>query len=139
MRWLKSICDTYADFGNPVESRDAMAISLFINMLRLAETVRYLRGPMLPDMIAAARAGRSKVYEELSTLHIDRQDTLLNVSKRMNRQLAGSGIMETIWQAVLRRVHASDSVIAELRDISTMPERYLPIDAAGMADNYGVV
>ncbi len=35
VRWLKSICDTYADFGDPIERRDALLICMFQKMLVL--------------------------------------------------------------------------------------------------------
>jgi hypothetical protein len=139
MRWLRSVCDTFADFGNPIERRDALAISVFINMVRFAETVRYLRGPILPGRLAEAKSKRLPLYEELWTFHIDKQDVYLNVAKRMARQLRGTGLMEKIWHEVLRRYLAGNNVITELRDLSEMPERYFPLEPLGLADNYGVV
>ena len=138
MRWLRSVCDSFADFGNPLERRDALAISVFINMVRFAETVGYLRGPILPGRLAEAKSKRLPLYEELWTFHIDKQDVYLNVAKRMARQLAGTGLMEKIWREVLRRYLAGNNVITELRDLSEMPQRYFPLDPLGLPDNYGV-
>jgi hypothetical protein len=139
LRWLRSVCDTFADFGNPTERRDALAISVFINMVRLAETVRYLRGPILPGRLAEAKSKRLPLYEELWTFHLDKQDVYLNLAKRMTRQLQGTGLMEGIWREVIRRFHAGNNVITELRDLSAMPQRYFPLDPLALADNYGVV
>lgn len=138
LKWLRSICDTFADFGEPAERRDALTISLFINMVRFAETQRYLRGPILADRLAASKIRRVPLYEELFTFSIDRQDVFLNLSKRMARQLAGTGLMEAIWREVLRRLLAGDNVLTEMRGLSAMPERYFPLDPLGIADNYGV-
>ena len=139
LRWLRSVCDSFADFGNPLERRDALAISVFINMVRLAETVRYLRGPILPGRLAEAKSKRLPLYDELWTFHIDKQDVYLNVAKRMARQLQGTGVMEKIWREVIRRFLEGQNVITELRDLSAMPERYFPLDPLELPDNYGVV
>ena len=138
MRWLRSICDTFADFGTPTERRDALAISVFINMVRFAETVAYLRGPILTDRLVTAKSRRLPLYEDLWTFHIDRQDVFLNVSKRMARQMQGTGLMEKIWREVLRRYLAGRNIITEMRDLSAMPERYFPLDPLNLTDNYGV-
>lgn len=139
MRWLRAICDTYADFGGPLERRDALAISSFINMVRFAETVRYVRGPMIAEKLEATRNGRVELYEQLFTFDIDKQDVFLNMAKRMARQLQGAGLMEKIWREVIRRFLQGDNVITEFQKLSEMPERYFPLDPSDMKDNYGVV
>ena len=138
MRWLRSICDTYADFGDALERRDALAISSFINMVRLAETVRYIRGTVIPEKLEATRSDRVPLYEELYTFAINQQDVFLNMAKRMARQLQGTGLMEKIWREVIRRFHQGDNIITEFQSLSDMPERYFPLDPLGMKDNYGV-
>lgn len=82
IRWLVSICDTIVDHGAEVERREAMLVSMFINMLRLAKVHRYLRGPIVPDRLAEARLGLIELYDGVCTFHIDRQDTFLNLSRR---------------------------------------------------------
>jgi hypothetical protein len=139
LRWLRSICDTYADFGDALERRDALAISSFINMVRLAETVRYMRGPVIPEKLEATRSGRVELYEELFTFHIHKQDVFLNMAKRMARQLQGTGLMEKIWREVIKRFLRGDNVITELQSLSDMPERYFPLEPLGVKDNYGVI
>lgn len=139
MRWLRSICDTFADFGGPTERRDALTISLFINMVRFAETVRHLRGPILDDRLAVAKVRRLPLYEELSTFNVDKQDVFLNLSKRMARQVAGTGLMEAIWREVLRRLLEGNNVITEMRALSAMPHRYFPLDPLEFEDNHGVI
>jgi hypothetical protein len=138
VRWLRSLCDTYADFGEALERRDALAISSFINMVRFAETVRYIRGPVIPEKLETARSGRIELYEELWTFHIHKQDVFLNMAKRMARQLQGTGLMEKIWREVIRRFLQGDNVITEFQKLSEMPERYFPLDPLDMKDNYDV-
>jgi hypothetical protein len=138
IRWLRSICDTYADYGDDCERRDALVISVFINMVRFAETVRYVHGDLIPENLKEAKTQRLELYEGLSTFHIDKQDVFLNMSKRLSRQLSGSDLFKNIWREVLRRLLDGDNVITEFRGLSAIPERYFPLDPLDMQDNYGV-
>lgn len=51
---LVSICDTYADYGDPVERRNAMMISLITGWEKLAETQRMAQGTLCSDAVDAA-------------------------------------------------------------------------------------
>ena len=39
-RWLVSVADTYADFGNPLEKRNALLITTFFNTMKFTESHR---------------------------------------------------------------------------------------------------
>ncbi|MGV2123710.1 hypothetical protein ACQZ4R_11535 [Agrobacterium vitis] len=138
MRWLRSICDTYADFGPEPEMHNALKISMFINMVRLAETARFIRGPISPELLAQTRDERHPLYDELHTFSINKQDVFLNLSKRMARQMQEGALMWKIWREVLVRFQRNGSIIAEFQSLSAMPERYFPVDPLSMEDNYGV-
>jgi hypothetical protein len=137
MRWLKSVCDTYADLAEPTQAAHALNVSNFLNMLRFAETIRRMRPVMDPDAVAACRPdSRMPLYDGLMTISIDLQDVFLNLCKRMARQLQDDRVIGAIWRAILTRLHAGDNAITELARLSAMPERYFPVDTAGMKDNY---
>jgi polysaccharide pyruvyl transferase WcaK-like protein len=63
-RWLISICDSYADFGNPIESRNALLISSFLNWERLAESYALL-GCARAQKPADCTAGTSAIYQPM--------------------------------------------------------------------------
>lgn len=139
LKWLKSICDTYADHGGEIERRDALAISNFMNLIRFAETVAFVRGPMDPERVGEVKSEfRKHLYDDLFTISIDKQDVFLNVAKRMARQMQGAGFMERMWREVQRRFLEGDNIITEFRDMSEMPERYFPLDPLDLPDNYGI-
>jgi len=138
MRWLCSICDTYADFAPEPARHDALKISMFINMVRLAETAKFIRGPISTELLAQTQNDLRPLYDELNTFSIDRQDVFLNLSKRMARQLREDSLMWKIWREVLARFKRHSSVIAEFQSLSAMPERYFPVDPLSMKDNYGI-
>jgi hypothetical protein len=52
-RWLISVVDTYADYGQPVEKRNALLISTFFNMMKFTESHRvfyYGTEQRVPDL-----------------------------------------------------------------------------------------
>ena len=136
-RWLISICDTYVDFGEPLRARHAMTISFFINMLRLAETVKFIRPEVSAEKLAAAKGAPIPLYDEVCTFSIDKQDVFLNLTRRFDALLREDPVMEAIWREILRRLHAGDNVITELAHGSAVEARYFPLDYRGLTDNYG--
>jgi hypothetical protein len=136
-RWLVSVCDTYADFAEPPRSCHALLISTFVNMLRLAETCRFTRPVIDEDRWSQARGRILPLYDGLTTFAIDRQDSYLNLSRRIRRQLEGDPLMKPFWLEILRRLHSGDNVITEFARDSRVADRYFPIDPSGMLDNYG--
>ena len=138
IRWLVSICDTFADHGTEIERRNALLISMFVNMLRLAETHRFVSGPMQSARLELARGDPIELYEGVCTFSIDRQDVYLNLSKRMARALASTPFLESVWSTILERLHACPNAMTAMRDLSKLPERYFPADPLTLADNYGI-
>jgi hypothetical protein len=139
IRWLVSICDTYADHGTEIERRNALLISMFVNMLRLAETYKLASGPLEEARLNKTRDQLVPLYEGVSTFAIDRQDVYLNLSKRMARLLPDTPFLDAIWRVILKRLHSGNNVISQLRDLSRVPEPYFPDDPLTLPDNYGVV
>lgn len=137
IRWLVSVCDTYADFAEPPRCCHALAISVFVNMLRLAETCRYTRPAIDPDRWERTRTRILPLYDGLTTFAIDRQDTFLNLSRRLHRQLRNDALMLAIWTGILERLRLSDNAITEFARDSPVAARYFPADPTGMLDNYG--
>ncbi len=137
IRWLVSVCDTYADFAAPPRSCHALLISTFVNMLRLAETCRFTRPVIDQDRWTETKARILPLYDGLTTFAIDRQDTFLNLARRIRRQLDGDPLMEIFWSEILQRLHAGDNVITEFARHSLVADRYFPFDPSGMLDNYG--
>jgi hypothetical protein len=137
LRRLVSICDTYADYGDDLTARNATIVSVFSNMLRLAETVRLTRPYIDPAKWEQARGEPIELYDGLTTFSIDRQDTFLNMSKRTLRAVGGDPVIGPIWRTLLERLQNHDTVTGEFAENSPVKARYLPPDPTGMKDNYG--
>jgi hypothetical protein len=138
IRWLVSICDTYADHGSEVERRNALLVSMFVNLLRLAETHRFLSGPIDSARLEVARGDPIELYEGVSTFSIDRQDVYLNLSKRMARVMPSTPFLYAIWKKIVQRLHSCPNAISVLSSLSQAPERYFPEEPLALPDNYGV-
>jgi hypothetical protein len=138
LRWLIAICDSYADYGDEVQSRNAMLISTFHVMLRLAETTRYVRPAVDPARLAQLGSGRIELFEEVHTIHLNRQDVMLNLHRRLAGALDGDPVLGSVWSEIRRRLERADTVLAEFAHGSAMPERWFPPDPLGQEDNHGV-
>lgn len=138
-RWIVSICDTYADHGTPIERRNGLLISLLVNMLRLADTQRLLRGPVDPARLPALMAeDRPLLFSELRSLHLGQEDTLLNMAKRLDAQLVETPVLHRLYRAILASIHAHENAVSEFRDLCGMPGRVMPLEPHEIPDNYGV-
>jgi hypothetical protein len=133
-RWIVSIADTYADFGEPqIVRSNAMLISLFVNMIRLGETVYNGCTPMKLVTIG-------HMYDGLTYMHYDKQDTLLNLSKRINRIMDYTPVLEPLWYAVVEKAKsASDGNYVNRFMVETeRPAWVFPQNAVEIADNWGI-
>lgn len=137
-RWLLSICDSYADHASPIERRNAFAISLFVNMIKFADTSRLMRGPIDPSKLEPLRSpDRPIVFSEMRCIHLGNSDTLLNLSKRMTLLLEETPVLARLFQALLAIVHSTENSVTEFAAVFGMPERVFPADPLDMPDNYG--
>ena len=138
VRWLRSICDTYADYAEPAQARNGMLISMFVSMLVLAETTRFVRPQVDPARYRQTFDRKVGLWEGYSTFAINNQDRFLHVSRRLRRLLADDEIMRRIWSRVLEKLKAEDTVLSDYTRVSKISERYFPADPTGIKDNYGV-
>lgn len=139
IRWLVSICDTYADYGNETQSRNALLISNFVNLLRLTETTHFISGPVRDTIVEKTRNHPVLLFDGVCTFAIDRQDVFLNLAKRMERALEDDAMFLAIWREIIGRLGRYDCAITRFRDMSRMPERYFSELATQLPDNYGVI
>jgi hypothetical protein len=115
-RWLVSICDSYADFGDPQEARNALLISSFVTWERMAETYMLWAEPERKTLRVespVATDGRP-LWDGLSTMLLTRGDTTNNLFIRYARMLEPTPQLLRIWRILLERVRTHDSVLAAL-------------------------
>ena len=138
IRWLRSICDTYADYAEPAQARNGMIISMFVSMLVLAETTRFVRPQIDPARYRQTFDKKVGLSEGYSTFAINKQDRFLHVSRRLHRFLADDEIMRRIWSRIVEQLKMEDTVLSDYTRVSKVSERYFPADPTGIKDNFGV-
>jgi len=95
VRWLVSVVDTFADFGNPVVKRNAFMISLFVNIVKIGDTVFWNREPH-------GKVGVVPTFNGLNTVDFNGDNMLLNLSARLNRIMKETPVLWKIWQKIIR-------------------------------------
>jgi polysaccharide pyruvyl transferase WcaK-like protein len=115
-RWLISVCDSYTDHGDAIESRNALLISSFLNWERLAES--YLRWSN-PDLCSLKidrpiPQTNEPLWDGLITVHLRRGDTLNNLLIRYARVLHPTPVLLAIWRELLSRIRANNTLLAAL-------------------------
>jgi polysaccharide pyruvyl transferase WcaK-like protein len=115
-RWLVSICDSYADHGDPVEARNALLISTFLTWERLAATHSRWSDPTRTTSRVAHPIPEANhpLWDGLVTVHLGRGDTTCNLLARYATLLAATPHLLRIWRELLRRIRTHDSILAAL-------------------------
>ncbi|PLX82831.1 MAG: hypothetical protein C0617_13245 [Desulfuromonas sp.] len=139
IRWLVSVCDTYADYGSGEQKRNALLISMFVNMLRMADTAFFVSSGIDEENLEKTNDRLVMQYDGVATFAINRQDVFLNLSKRTMRATKNDPVFGKIWKEIISRIHNYDNAITKFKSMSKVPHRYFPLNATEMPDNYGVV
>lgn len=139
-RQLKSVCDIYVDYGNEVESRNEMILSTFLNMIRLGETFyRCTNQVESEENISLLKRKKAKLYDGLTTLSIEIQDTCLNMAKRMIKLFEDTPLILRMYENVIERIKGEPlSMLNKLANHSERPSYFFPANACELEDNYGV-
>ena len=135
LRWLISICDTIVDHDKTDRRFMALSITTFVNTFRIAEMVKLTRAKSIEKV---DEIDFYELYEGITTFSVRKQDTFLNLSRRMKWTLREDQLMTRLWEEVVNRIHASDNVLREFAASSDFPERYIPANPNGLKDNYGL-
>lgn len=99
LRWLVSIVDTYIDHGTPAEQPRAMMISVYFNMVKIADSSRLLTTPnrdLLPRMLDDVVF----MYDEVNSLKITSDDMPNILFWRINNQLKTSPALLALFEAI---------------------------------------
>lgn len=103
LRWLISVADTYIDHGNPTESRNAMVISTYFNMVKIADTAMLLTQPnsyMLPRLLDDVVF----MYDEVNSLKITSDDMPNILFFRIDRLMQATPVLNAFFEAIKTRL-----------------------------------
>jgi hypothetical protein len=115
-RWLVSICDTYMDYGSPVESRNAGIISLLVNMVKLAETERFMLSNKALEAGDVERCGKDiyPLWDGVTSFLITGGDMPRNLFSRLSKLMEPTPVFMRIFEAVMEGMKGNDTLLARL-------------------------
>ena len=125
LRWLASICDTYADHGEPIERRNAMLISVLVKMEKIAQTYVHWRLEYPGELGVPTEDKHRKIRlpEGLSSFNLDIGDAPNTMFGRMADMLSDTPILCAILDAVKARLAKSDSILVTSTAVTVMSSR----------------
>ncbi len=114
-RWLVSICDTYADFGDIPHRNNALLISLLCNYERIVQTTKFASKPI-----------RKKINDENNWLWDDNQliaingtvDVHINLFRRIRKNFENTPVLLKILRTIIKRMLKNKTTLKRFGRIS---------------------
>ena len=115
-RWLASICDTIADFGNDIERRNAMLISLLVNMEKVAQSFLHWKANYKDPFEIPAQHEHRKVplWDGMTSFHVVIGDVTNRLFGRLESLLEATPVLYAIYETVLQRIRAEPTILGTL-------------------------
>ncbi len=123
-RWLVSIADTYADYGTPIEQRNAMFVSIVVNFEKLWATNLLMYDIQL-NQNKLNRLKKNRIiplWDGMYSFNINHGDMVNNLFLRIRRLIKDTPVIEKIFETVLDRILKNDTI---LTNINTYHQRLL--------------
>ena len=116
LRWLASICDTYADFGDAIERRNAMLVSVLVKMEKIAQTYAHWRLDYPGTLGAPAVDSHRKIRLAggLSSFNLDIGDAPNTMFGRMTDLISETPDILKIFKSVKKRLAETNSILGNL-------------------------
>jgi hypothetical protein len=115
-RWLVSVCDTYADFGDPVTRRNAMLVVQTANFEKLWATYLLMYDLDLNEE-KVEKLKNNKViplWDGMYSFNINHGDMTNNYFARVNELISETPVIDAIYKTVLQRIKENNTVLANL-------------------------
>lgn len=105
-RWLVSIADTYADYGNEIEKRNAMYISLIANFEKLWATKLLMYDIELNSKKLKKLKENTVIplWDGMYSFNINRGDMVNNLFGRLKELMKETPVLNQIYNTVLNRL-----------------------------------
>lgn len=110
LRWLISIVDTFADHGTPIEKSNAMIISTFANLIKIADTAIQLTRPdetklqrLLEDVVY--------LYDGMNSTKIIRDDMLGVLWFRISDVMEKTPILGRFFEEIKERFKKNSQIL----------------------------
>ncbi len=115
-RWLISIADTYADFGNDIEKRNALYITMLGNFEKLFQTRMLMYDLSLNPMKVEQLKHRKVVplWDGMTSFNIQEGNMTNNMFYRIREMLKATPSLEVIFETIMQRIAQSDTFLSDL-------------------------
>lgn len=115
-RWLVSITDTFANYGTPIERRNAMFVSIVANFEKLWAT-NLLMYDVHFNQAKLKRLKKNRIiplWDGMYSFNINRGDMTNNLFGRVYSLLEDTPVIRKIFDTVLERIKSNDTTLANL-------------------------
>ena len=115
-RWLISVCDTFVDYGTPVEKRNAMLVSQLANFEKLWETY-LLMFDIKQNPFKVEQLKRNKViplWDGMYSFNINHGDMTRNLFTRIEKLMVDTPVIQRIYFSVISRIKMNDTILATI-------------------------
>lgn len=112
-RWVLALIDTFIDWGDPIESKNAMITSLFIRYERIAGTEAWSCRDILNnrtdfDMSKLKCRNRAEIWPSIITTNMPQDDYYINLFRRHMFVLKDSPMFKDIFVRFVKHAMASN-------------------------------
>jgi hypothetical protein len=115
-RWLVSSTDTFMDYGRTTAERAfALAVSVFLNTLKLYETERVAIGALTQKY--ELRQGRVEIFDGMSAFVIGHGDMVSNLFLRARQVCYAQSVPAKIFLEALGRAKRHDTVYGRFLEV----------------------
>ncbi|MCE9518729.1 MAG: hypothetical protein K8R87_04090 [Verrucomicrobia bacterium] len=121
-KWLKSICDTYADHGTADEQAAAMCLVLLVNLTRMAETERFLSSDASVDenqLNKVIHGCSVQLWDGLNTFYVDTGNMPRLMFGRIEKILSPHAPLLALYETIIQRMlESGGNMIARLEKMN---------------------
>jgi len=112
-RWLISICDTYVDYGNDIECRNALCLVTLINMEKLAQTYLLLFNKEINthNEELLKKGELSDLWDGVTSFNIMCGDLTNNMFLRYEKRLKPTPVLHSIFITLMTRLKKNENSI----------------------------
>lgn len=104
LRWLISVNDTYIDHGNDMEKRNAMAISIYANLIKMADTVfEYHVKKPIPERMEYMKTNVVHMYDKINSVMMATDDMPNILFYRFDELLQSTPVLHKLFEEIKQR------------------------------------
>lgn len=114
VRWLVSICDTIADYGDELLKPRAMMIVNFVNMIKLNDTVLLIAKDPTPDPTKVQNFKVSPTWGGMTSYDIRKGDMTKNMFGRLDKVLDPTPMLKKIFKKIINQTKKTPNSVSDL-------------------------